>query len=86
MADYDTTMMPEENSMLRSDSIKSRSLLQLADILNEDILLHPFIAFRLRLSTAIRAPPNEYNRFLVENNRLSAPSDPNEPKPHLVTR
>lgn len=45
MANYDTTI-PEENSFLRSDSIKSSSLLQLADILNQNILLHPFIALR----------------------------------------
>jgi solute carrier family 25 protein 46 len=45
MGDYDTTI-PEENSVLRADSIKSSSLLQLSDIITQNILLHPFIALR----------------------------------------
>jgi solute carrier family 25 protein 46 len=44
MNDGDT--LHEENSVVRTDGIKSSSLLQLADIINQNILLHPFIALR----------------------------------------
>lgn len=37
---------PEDITIIRSDSITSSSLLQLADIFSQNILLHPFIALR----------------------------------------
>lgn len=46
MGDYDNTTREESTLMPGGDSIKSSSLLQLADIISQNIVLHPFIALR----------------------------------------
>lgn len=57
MNEYNGYGKPDESTIMRSDSIKASSLLQLADAFSQNILLHPFIALRRTCQVNRRCSP-----------------------------